>query len=332
MWHQGLILKLLRTIPDRQLVRFISNIIANRNFILKTSDGQSSRPRRLRNGVPQGSVLAPMLFNIYISDLPSTTSHKYGYADDLALLYSDRSWSKVEDVLTKDMAELATYLETWRLKLSVAKTCTTAFHLNNKEAHRQLTVPLNGSPLPYNPTPTYLGVKLDRQLTLKHHLESLRAKVSSRNNLLRRLAGSSWGANTTTLRTGAIALVYSAAEYAAPAWCRSVHTRKLDTTLNETLRIITGCLRPTPSEFLPVLAGIAPAALRREHLTHSLVNKASLDPIHPLHNLAQNSNPDRQRLPSRRPFSVTLHPFAAPTSTCSKHGEPAGRKPNTPPN
>ncbi|XP_072169950.1 uncharacterized protein [Diadema setosum] len=161
------------------------------------------------------------------------------------------------------MADLATYLETWRLKLSMAKTTTTAFHLNTKEARRQHTVPLNGSPLPYNPTPTYLGVKLDRQLTFKHHLESLRAKVSSRNNLLRRLAGSSWGANTSTLRTRALALVYSAAEYAASAWCRSVHTHKLDTTLNETLRIITGCLRPTPSELLPVLAGIAPAALRR---------------------------------------------------------------------
>ena len=127
--------------------------------------------------------------------------------------------------------------------------------------------------------------------------------MSSRNNLLRRLAGSSWGANTSTLRTGALALVYSAAEYAAPAWCRSAHTRKLDTTLNDTMRLITGCLRSTPSELLPVLAGIAPAALRREHLTHSLVNKASLEPRHPLHNLVQTSNSVRQRLPSRRPFS-----------------------------
>ena len=52
-----------------------------------------------------------------------------------------------------------------------------------------------------------------------------------------------------------------------------------------------------------MLAGIAPAALRREHLTHSLVNKASLEPRHPLHNLVQTSNSVRQRLPSRRPFS-----------------------------
>ena len=53
---------------------------------MHTSDGQGSWLRRMKNGVPQGSVLSPMLFNIYIIDLPETTSRKYGYADDLAFL------------------------------------------------------------------------------------------------------------------------------------------------------------------------------------------------------------------------------------------------------
>ena len=55
---------------------------------MHTSDGQRSRLRRMKNGVSQGSVLSPMLFNIYIRDLPETTftSKKYGYADDLAIL------------------------------------------------------------------------------------------------------------------------------------------------------------------------------------------------------------------------------------------------------
>ena len=89
VWHQGLILKLLRMVPDRHLVQVLSTIISNRSFILKTSDGQVSRSRWLKNGIPQGSVLAPTLFNVYISDLPETTSAQYGYADDLAFLYSE---------------------------------------------------------------------------------------------------------------------------------------------------------------------------------------------------------------------------------------------------
>ena len=49
VWHQGLTLKLLHKIPDRHMVGFLTNILANRTFVLKTSDGNCSRPRRLRN-------------------------------------------------------------------------------------------------------------------------------------------------------------------------------------------------------------------------------------------------------------------------------------------
>ena len=100
VWHRGLTLKLLRTIPDRHFVRFICTIISNRSFTLKTSDGQVSRLRRLKNGVPQGSVLAPTLFNIYLSDLPPTSSSKYAYADDLALLVDAGRWLRIHFQLT----------------------------------------------------------------------------------------------------------------------------------------------------------------------------------------------------------------------------------------
>ena len=60
-----------------------------------------------------------------------TSSQKYAYADDLALLYASRDWKAVEDTLCQDMTTLSAYLQTWRLKLSNTKTVTTAFHLNN---------------------------------------------------------------------------------------------------------------------------------------------------------------------------------------------------------
>ena len=223
-------------------------------------------------------------------------SRKFAYADDLALLQSSGNWKDLEGTLSQDMSTLSAYLQTWRLKLSHTKTVTAAFHLNNREAKRELKVYNNSRLLPFCPTPTYLGVKLDRSLTFRHHLVALRKKLSSRVTLLRRLVGSGWGA-------GAKTLVYSAAEYCAPVWCRSAHTRLIDSVLNDALRIVTGCLRPTPTDHLLVLSGIQPVELRRMGATLSLAYRGSLDPEHILHGLLSGSSDTRQvRLKSRRPF------------------------------
>ena len=199
------------------------------------------------------------------------------------------------------MSTLSAYLQTWRLKLSHIKTVTAAFHLNSQKAKRELKVYNNDRLLPFCPTPTYLGVKLDRSLTFRHHLVALRKKLSSRVTLLRRLVGSGWGAGAKTLRIATLSLVYSAAKYCAPVWCRSARTRLIDSVLNDALRIVTGCLRPTPTDHLPVLSGIQPAELRRMGATLSLAYSGFLDPNHILHGLLSGSSDTRQvRLKSRR--------------------------------
>ena len=137
--------------------------------------------------------------------------------------------------------------------------------------------------MPFSPVPTYLGVKLDRTLTFRHHLQALRKKLSARVALLRRLAGSGWGAGAKTLRTATLSLVYSTAEYCAPAWCRSAHVRLIDSVINDALCIVTGCLRPTPVDNLPVLAGMQPAGLRRLGATLSLAIRGIRNPDHILH-------------------------------------------------
>ena len=161
------------------------------------------------------------------------------------------------------MSTLSAYLETWRLKLSYTKMVTVAFHLNNREAKREQKGYNNDRLLPFCPTLTYLEVKLDRSLMFCHHLVALHKKLSSHITLLRRLVGSGWGAGAKTLCTATLSLVYSTAEYCAPVWCRSAHTRLIDSVLNDALRIVTGCLCPTPTDHLPILSGIQPAELCR---------------------------------------------------------------------
>ena len=140
------------------------------------------------------------------------------------------------------MSTLSTYLQTWRLKLSHTKTVTAVFHLNTREAKRELKVYNNDRLLLFCTTPTYLGVKLDRSLTFCHHLVPPPSdkKLSSRIKLLKRLVGSRCGAGIKTLRTSALSLVDSTAEYCAPAWFRSAHTHLIDNVLNDILRIVIG--------------------------------------------------------------------------------------------
>ena len=159
VWHRGLTCKLLRLLLDKHMVRMIMELVRNRSFTLTIGDSKQSRLRRLKNGVPQGSVLAPLLFNIYTYDLPSMISRKFAYADDLALLHSSGNWKDLEWTLSQDISTLSAYLQTWRLKLSHTKMVMAAFHLNNRNAKRELKVYNNGRLLPFCPTPTYLWGK-----------------------------------------------------------------------------------------------------------------------------------------------------------------------------
>ena len=101
----------------------------------------------------------------------------------------------------------------------------------------------------------------------------------------------------------ALSLVYSTAEYCAPVWCCSTRTRLIDSILDDALRIVTGCFRPTPTEGLPVLAGIQPAELSRLGATLFLANCAIHDSDYVLHRqLVGQQDAHLGRLGSRRPF------------------------------
>ena len=88
------------------MVRMIMELVRNRSFTFTSGNSKQSRLRRLKNGVPQGSAWAPLLFNMYTYDLPSMISKKFAYADDLALLHSSGNWKDLEGTLSQDMFTL----------------------------------------------------------------------------------------------------------------------------------------------------------------------------------------------------------------------------------
>ena len=178
----------------------------------------------------------------------------------------------------------------------------TCFHLDNKHAARKLKVTLAGDVLVHDFAPKYLSVTLGRSLTYKKHTENVRDKVKSRCNIISKLAGTGWGAPAPVLRTSAIALVYSVAEYCVPVWgILCAHVQHVDTQLNIAMRTVSGALRPTNINWLPVLRNIEPPQIRRDRATLQEYKKAQqLTDCVPIKEILREPTMPRRR--SRRPF------------------------------
>ena len=253
----------------------------------------------LKNGLPQGSVLAPTLFNNYTNDQPEyQNTQRSIYADDLCIATQSNSFTVIEERLSQALNILSTYYKKWHLNANPSKTQVCAFHLNNHQANRKLNIRWGNDKLKHHPYPVYLGVTLDRTLSFKEHVVKLKSKLASRNSLLSKLTTTSWGTDPGTLRQSALSLCYTTAEYCAPVWARSCHAHKVDSVLNNACRIITGTLKPTPLPALYRLSGIAPPHIRREVIAKIERYKQMNDPRHPLHGHQEV----RRRLKSRKSF------------------------------
>jgi hypothetical protein len=84
VWRKGLLSKFLDVIPCKTLLKLSNNMLSNRFFTIFIGE-EKSKIKMLNNGLPQDSVLAPLLFNLCIKDLQATTARTFIYADDLAL-------------------------------------------------------------------------------------------------------------------------------------------------------------------------------------------------------------------------------------------------------
>ena len=305
--HRCLLHKILELTKDIHLTELIESMLENRLFYVELAS-KKSRWRRLKNGLPQGSVLAPLLFNIYTNDQPrSEDTRRFIYADDLGVAAQDSDFNTVEDRLTNALNELTPYYEENHLRANPSKTQVCAFHLRHQEVNRQLKVTWSGTLLENCDHPVYLGVTLDRCLSFKTHIQKTKAKVCARNNIVSKLTGTSWGASPSTLRSTALALCYSTAEYACPVWERSAHAKKINPAINATCRLVTGCLRPTPTDSLYILSGIAPPEIRRGAASSRERERQTTDERHPLY----GHEPPRSRLKSRRSFLNEVEPSGA---------------------
>jgi len=202
------------------------------------SDTSSWWPQR--NDFPQGSVLAPVLFNLYSNDLPVARGWKCIYDNDICLAIQGQFFSELECSLSSNMASMSHFCRQWRLKPSASKTISSVFHLHNTSATHELSVYLDGLHLWHECHPTYLGGDCRLYAVLQRTLDKDCSQAEELKQLVDEASRSTLIASANTLWSSALVLCYSAAEYCTPVWSRSAHTSRVDVQLNSTMRLISG--------------------------------------------------------------------------------------------
>lgn len=183
VWHNGLLFKLKSILPPYYFLLFKS-YLENRHFAVR-SGFSLSEVSSIHAGVPQGSVTAPLLFNLFTSDQPTTPNTMTGdFADDKALLAIHSDPEIASNLVQNHINLLSTWYKDWGIKINESKSIHCTFTLKQKVCP---PIYLNNVPLPTAQNVRYLGLHLDRRLTWATHTHNKRLALNNRSRQLRYL-------------------------------------------------------------------------------------------------------------------------------------------------
>ncbi|GFW87221.1 probable RNA-directed DNA polymerase from transposon BS [Trichonephila clavipes] len=127
IWHDGLISKMMRLGFSDQILKIIHSYLNSREFRVRVENCLSS-PRRVKSGIPQGSLLEPRLFNLYINDIPKADNvHLAMYADDTAIISQHTYNFKIIERLQNYITRLQLWLVAWKIKVIASKSASLLF-------------------------------------------------------------------------------------------------------------------------------------------------------------------------------------------------------------
>ena len=229
--------------------RWLTAYLRGRSTYVEFNGARSNR-RKVTQGVPQGGVLSPILFNIYMSKLPDPPANigVVSYADDISILTTGPMIGPLAQHMNGYLDILARWLRDRHLTLSTAKSSVTLFTTWNREMTLPLGVRIEGHELPLVQQPKLLGVKFDSLHTFAHHAAYCNTKLRQRNNILKKLAGTTWGCSREILLTTYKAIGRSVINYGAPIWTPILSQSRwsdLQRRQNAAMRTISGCYTMT---------------------------------------------------------------------------------------
>ena len=237
--HSILHTKLKASGLGNDILRWFRSYLSDRQQLVDVS-GTHSTSASITCGVPQGSILGPLLFLIYVNDMSAVVENKLLlYADDSGILVSGKTISHVEKLLTESLGLVSQWLIDNKLSLHLGKTESILFGSKHKvKSNPNLNITCNGSVIEPTTSVKYLGATLDQSLSFDTMACSVLKKANSRLKFLYRKKDY---LTQHAKRLLAMSLIQCHYDYACSIWYNGltqVLKNKLQTTQNKLIRFV----------------------------------------------------------------------------------------------
>ena len=237
--HKILLTKLEHYAVRGNMLHWFQSYLSNRKQYVSIN-GESSESLGINCGVPQGSVLGPLLFLLYINDLPNISKvlNFYLFADDTNIYYESSSLQELEKTINKELNKLYLWLNVNRLSLNIDKTNYIIFHPYNKPMKQHITIRINKKAIKEKECIKYLGVLINSTLSWKHHILNISKKISKAIGIMYKLRPF---LPLKVMRNVYYSLVYSHIIYAIEAWGSAFKTEleKILVLQKRAMRLLT---------------------------------------------------------------------------------------------
>jgi len=246
VWHEGLLFKLQKIGIGGNLLSFLKHYLTNR-YQKVVVEGQSSEPGLIKAGVPQGSVLGPLLFLIYINDLPDNlvTNIKL-FADDTSLYIEVEDPEQSAEIMNSDLQTIKSWADQWLVNFSASKTklMTCSFRNTNHP-----NIMFDNVLLTETKSNKHLGLTLCSNLNWSEHIRSILNSVSPMADVLKKLK---YNLDRDSLEKIYFSFIRPKLEYGCHIWdnCFNIDANLLEDFQWNMARIVTGARRGTSHDLI----------------------------------------------------------------------------------